>query len=272
MVSDDLDYDLAPKHGRTCLDEELAPRSFGGFPAGLMVYTGNRYPSGVANLIEDFFRGDAPTPVAFLGPFPCGSATCVGRPVLPRPRKSRAAEPFPAQTPAGRRPGNGRPGDSPKDWGCRGPRYLPGPARPGLPVGKGIAGLGTATVRRSPGNRRPSWSASARSCGLGLSCPHFVLAVAFSTISVISTPVQKPCPWAEPRWRRLHRWLLATTSMHEACLSPSSHGDLSSLFPEADENLCQAIGTRTEGRSCPQKATAWLHRSQGVLRPVALAR
>ena len=272
MVSDDLDYDLAPKHGRTCPDEESVLSSLGGVQAGLMMYKGKRKPSEMANSIENFFRSDAPTRVAFLGSCPCGSATCVGRPVLPRPVKGRAAGPLPAQTPAGRRPGNGRPADSPKDQGCRGPRCLPGPARSGLPVGRGIAGSGSATVRRSPGNRRPSWFASARSCGLGPSCPHFVLAVAFSTISVISTPVQKPCPWAETRWRRLHRWLLATTSMHEACLSPSFHGELFFLFPEADEDLCQAIGTRTEGCSCPQKATAWLHRSQGVLRPVALAR
>jgi hypothetical protein len=115
MVSDDLDYDLAPKHGRTCLDEESVLSSLGGFQAGLMMYKGKRKPSGMANSIENFFRGDAPTPVAFLGSCPCGSATCVGRPVLPRPVKGRAAGSLPAQTPAGRRPGNGRPADSPKD-------------------------------------------------------------------------------------------------------------------------------------------------------------
>jgi hypothetical protein len=40
MVSDDLDYDLAPKHGRTCLDEESVLSSLGGFQAGLMMYKG----------------------------------------------------------------------------------------------------------------------------------------------------------------------------------------------------------------------------------------
>lgn len=53
-----------------------------------MMYKRKRKPSGMANSIENFFCGDAPTPVAFLGPFPCGSATCDGRPILPRPRKN----------------------------------------------------------------------------------------------------------------------------------------------------------------------------------------
>jgi len=66
MVSDDLDYDLAPKHGRTCLDEESVLSSLGGFQAGLMMYKGKTKALGDG----EFYRELLPWRRPHSGRFP----------------------------------------------------------------------------------------------------------------------------------------------------------------------------------------------------------